>query len=114
MTSAVAQVQRLKRSRYGRPGSTDAARDAAQHPKWYRALLAFEPLVGELERLAVLGNRAHDLFGGAVRDLRLDLQGHGHVGTHQPGEMRYHFIGNLAGIAADARSVEIDGAVKTL
>ena len=77
-------------------------------------LLFFESLVGEVERAAVLGDGAHDLIGSAVRDLGFYLQRDGDVGTDEPGEMGDHFVGDLAGVAADAGGVERYGTVKAL
>ena len=77
-------------------------------------LLFLESLIVELERSAVLVDRAHDVLGGAVRDLGFYLQRHSHVGAHQSGEMRNHLIGDLAGVTADAGGVEGNGAVKAL
>ena len=46
----------------------------------------------KLRDAAVLGDGAHDVIGRSVRDLCLDLQGHGDAGTNEAGEMGNHFV----------------------
>lgn len=78
-----------------------------------RASILFEPEGLELESPRVLGDGAHDVVGGAVRDLGVDVQGHPDLGPHQPREIHDDFVGDAAGVSADPRRIEGYGAVVT-
>ena len=47
----------------------------------------FEAVTRELQSSAVLGDSPHHVLGRAFGNLRLDLQGDGHLGSRQAGEM---------------------------
>ena len=100
LTSAVAQVQRLKRS-----GMVDQVRPTLRGmlrniPSGTERYSRSNPWSVKLSVWLFSVTVRTTCSGAAVRDFCFDLQRHGHVGAHQSGEMRDHLIGDLAGIAA--------------
>ena len=76
------------------------------------ALLALEPVAGELQRPAVFGHCADNLIRGAIRDGRFDLEGDRDLRAHLPDKMRDHLFGDAARIASNARRIELYGAME--
>ena len=68
---------------------------------------------GEFQGVCVLGYRAHHLFRRAVRNIRLDLQGDGHAGSHQGLEVLDDFVGDGFDLQRCFQRIQLYGAEET-
>ena len=75
---------------------------------------AFKGTILKLQRSPILCHDAHDVIRCATWYVYLDLQRHPHVGADQADQVGEDFVGDTAGVAADALRVEGDGAVVAL
>ena len=57
--------------------------------------LVLKPLVGKLQRGAVLGNGPDNVVRSAGRNFRFDLKCDPNFGAYKAGQMRNHFVGNF-------------------
>ena len=67
----------------------------------------------ELKRTTVFGDRPDELIGGAAGESGLDFKGDCYLRADLTGQMSDHLVGDAAGVAADARGIELDGAMET-
>ena len=77
-------------------------------------LLALKPLARELQGSTVLGDGANHLVGRAIGHFGFDFNGDCDVGPNQCNQMGNDFVGDLAGIPADAGRVKHCSAVEAL
>ncbi len=64
-----------------------------------------------MERPAVLGDDAHDVHGRSAWKLGLDVERYAQLRPNEAGEVRDHFIGDLARVTTHAGRVQGDTAV---
>src|SRR6266700_3607807 len=71
-------------------------------------------IITELERAAVLGDRAHDVLGGSLGQLGVDLHSDLDPGAEQTAQVLRHLLDDGSGIAYSTRRIKRDGAVEAL
>src|SRR5690606_22949860 len=74
--------------------------------------LLFKPTTPELQRPAILRHDPDDVGRHPSRYLGLDIEGDGHLGPNQPGEVGDDLFCYPARITADAGRVELDRTVE--
>src|ERR1039458_2244216 len=72
-----------------------------------------EPMAREFQCPAVLCDCTDHIVGCAGWNISLDLQRNRNLSTNLPGQMCDHLVGDPARVAADARGIELHGAVKS-
>ena len=70
------------------------------------SLLLLKTMIHKFQCPAIFGHSAHNMIRHPVPNLRCHLQCHRHCRTDKPREMCDHLVGNFAGIASDASSIE--------
>src|SRR5919108_6022956 len=76
--------------------------------------LSLEPVAREPERAAIFGDDAHHVLRRSVRDSRLDLECHSHLSAGESRNVCNNFLGDPAGVAADACGIKHHTAVEAL
>src|SRR5258708_3715091 len=82
-------------------------------PRRYLSPL-LKAVVRKLECAAVLSDRAHDVLGGSLGQLGMDLHCDLDPGAEQTAQVLRDLLDHRSGIAHGARRIERDGAVEAL